>query len=203
MFGFRAGEPVIHDPADLAANKGLQSLEPDRVFGLGMTKSFERCVSFQPNLRHSPFGDRRLLYPFLVIEAKSEKGSPGFEYIETQTALPLRTCMKLQEDLANSTESNLTPLVWFMAYQGDQWRVYAGTVHDSAYVSPFRQSRDVHEIRLTVCRESIFSGKVRFYHKTTRFNFCRLLIASATGLATYIEMTYYVAWRTGNWTYET
>ena len=135
MFENRAGATIHYDPTDHLTEKCVPEFKPDRVFGLGMTKSFERCLPLHPKLRHTPFRDGELLYPFLIIEAKSEKGSPGFEFIETQTAFPLRTCLKLQKDLADSSGTGLSPLVWFMGYQGDQWRVGAGVVDGSEYVS--------------------------------------------------------------------
>jgi hypothetical protein len=85
-------------------------------------------------LRRSPFGDGRVLYPFLIIEAKSEKGSTGFESIENQTAFPIRTLLKLQNDLSIASGTSIKPLVWFLANQGDEWRVYGSTLDDSKWV---------------------------------------------------------------------
>lgn len=81
---------------------------------------------------------------FLILEAKEEAKGPGFEAIETQTAFPIRTCLKLQQDLGNRSEEhvNLDPLVLFLSNEGDEWRV-AGCVSDNGeYVShPETQSR--------------------------------------------------------------
>ena len=140
MFENRAGAAMHYDPTDQLTQKGVPEFKPDRVFGLGMTKSFELSLPLDRKRRHTPFTDGKLLYPFLIIEAKSEKGSPGFESIETQTAFPLRTCMQLQKALADSSRtSSLNPLVWFMGYQGDQWRVGAGILDGSEYVSTLRR----------------------------------------------------------------
>jgi hypothetical protein len=48
-------------------------------------------------IRTSPFkeGVEPLLFPFLVLEAKSEKSSNGFEDIQTQTAFPILALLKL------------------------------------------------------------------------------------------------------------
>jgi hypothetical protein len=97
------------------------------VFGLRHTKAFKENASVPEGLRRSPFLDGKVLYPFLIIEAKSEKRSPGFESIETQTAFPIRTLLKLQKDLSTASGISLKPLVWFLANQGDEWRVYGGT----------------------------------------------------------------------------
>jgi hypothetical protein len=75
-----------------------------------------------------------VLYPFLIIEAKSEKGGTGFESIETQTAFPIRTLLKLQKDLSIASGISLKPLVWFLANQGDKWVFYGGTSDDSKWV---------------------------------------------------------------------
>jgi hypothetical protein len=75
-----------------------------------------------------------VLYPFLLVEAKSEKGSPGFESIESQSAFPIRALLKLQHDLGAATESEINPLVWFLANQGEEWRVYGSIFHKSKWV---------------------------------------------------------------------
>jgi hypothetical protein len=104
------------------------------VYGLRLTKTLAYYASERRVLTHSPFKDRKILYPFLVIEAKSEKGSPGFESIETQSALAIRTCLVLQRDLETATGVSLHPLVWFIAYQGDEWRLYAGIPDGEVFV---------------------------------------------------------------------
>jgi hypothetical protein len=82
-------------------------------------------------LKSSPFrGDGEpLLFPFLVLEAKSEKGEDGFGSIEMQTALSIRTLVKLQADLQLAAGEQSTslgvPLVWFFATKGEHWRVSA------------------------------------------------------------------------------
>lgn len=92
------------------------------------------CHRMVKNLvRASPFRGRAnaLLFPFLIIEAKSGKKSGCFEDIETQTALPILALLKLQENLHDQmtdTVSESGPLVWFFAYRGCEWRVYAGYV---------------------------------------------------------------------------
>lgn len=124
----------FHDPADRLTRKGLGSQDPDRVFGLRHTKAFEESVPALAGLRRSPFRDSEVLYPFLIIEAKSEKNGPGFESIETQTAFPIRTLLKLQKDLSIASGISLKPLVWFLANEGDKWGVYGGTSDGSKWV---------------------------------------------------------------------
>ena len=93
--------------------------------GLARTKTLQDYTSSRKELRHSPFCDGNVLYPFLILEAKSEVRGPGFHSIETQIAVPIITLMKLQENLSKVSGNKLKPLVWFLAYMGDLWRVYA------------------------------------------------------------------------------
>jgi hypothetical protein len=132
LFSSRFQTKFLLDPAD--RQKGLGSKEPDRVFGLRHTKAFNENASALERLRRSPFRDGKVLYPFLIIEAKSEKRSTGFEYIETQTAFPIRTLLKLQKDLSIASGVSLNPLVWFLANQGDKWVVYGAASDDSKWV---------------------------------------------------------------------
>jgi len=134
LFSNRFQSTIIHDPVDKLAEKGVKPRQPDRVFGLGKTRVFKEYISSRQLLKHSPFVDGNVLYPFLVIEAKSEKGSPGFESIENQTAFPLRTLVKLQHDLRLQSVCDINPLVWFLANQGDEWRVYASILDGSKFV---------------------------------------------------------------------
>lgn len=113
---------------------------PDRVFGLRETKQFDEALSCpmasQPSrtlgsvLRISPFKNvgEPLLFPFLILEAKSEKGSDDWDSIEKQTAFPIRTLLKLQQDLYDYTNEKSHwrdgPLVWFLSNKGEDWRVY-------------------------------------------------------------------------------
>lgn len=126
---------MLYDPAENLARRGLIQQRPDRVYGLNRTKVFKEHAFPRQGLRHSPFGDDVVLYPFLIIEAKSEKGCPGFESIETQTAFPIRTLAKLQRDLASVCEGSINPLVWFLANQGDEWRVYGSISDGPKFVS--------------------------------------------------------------------
>ena len=75
-------------------------------------------------IRTSPFkeGVEPLLFPFLVLKAKSKKSSDGFGDIQTQTAFPILALLKLQEDLqakASDIIPKAGPLVWFFGNRGD------------------------------------------------------------------------------------
>jgi hypothetical protein len=125
------GHEVSHEPEDNLTKKGI-SMKPDRVFGLSRTKrlqeSIEECVMV--NLVHDPVKEDNMVYPFLVLEAKREKKPPGFRSVEAQTAFCIRRFLRIQEDLRTSCQSDFDPLVWFFAYQGDEWRLYAAVIQD-------------------------------------------------------------------------
>lgn len=120
--------------------------EPDRVYGLQKTQNFDDLLSEPPadglgftlrqTIRTSPFkeGTDPLLFSFLILEAKAEKSSNGFVDIIMQTMFPIHALLKLQKGLqdkmSDTTENDLSPLVWFLANRGDSWRVYGCYVSD-------------------------------------------------------------------------
>lgn len=137
LFQGTGEEFVEYDQTDGLEKAHVPRRKPDRVFGLARTPSLDlyaRSESFR-EMRHSPFSGLDLFYPFLICEAKAEGRGPGFESIEVQTAFPIRTCLKLQEDLHQRSGVPLNPFVWFMSYQGDEWRLAACMIHAEQYVS--------------------------------------------------------------------
>ncbi|KAG2019335.1 hypothetical protein GB937_005249 [Aspergillus fischeri] len=134
LFSDRSGTPFLYHSEDRRLlEQGVSQRHPDRIIGLEHTTSLKQLLRSSQSLRHSPFADGHVSYPFVLIEAKSEKGSPGFESVERQSAFPLRTLLKLQQDLQQMNHIPISPLVWFMANQGDEWRVYACIVDGTRY----------------------------------------------------------------------
>ena len=140
LFDDRAQELIIHDDA---LRSELPKQQPDRIYGLQATRNFKDLLSQQmPRastrtglttvgdlVRSTPFkaASDPLLFPFLVLEAKSETSPNGFDDIQVQTAFPIWALLKLQEDLQSQmvdSRSCFDPLVWFFASRGDAWRVY-------------------------------------------------------------------------------
>jgi hypothetical protein len=80
-----------------------------------------------PDLDSSPVKDaEHIKFPFLILEAKSEVRGPGFRAVETQTAFPIKRLVDIQKSLRErGKESAERALVWFLAFVGDIWRVYA------------------------------------------------------------------------------
>ena len=106
---------------------------PDRVFGLSLTDSF--VPYFRRQKEFSPFNNGFTLYPFLIVEAKSEKRGPGFDSIQRQSALAIRTCLKLQIELESQSGVILRPIVWFLGFQGAEWRLYCAIPRGDGTVS--------------------------------------------------------------------
>ena len=91
--------------------------KPDRIIGLRETKNIHRLLE-QParfmrgdtaakvrdEVRCSPLKDQSipLLFPFLVLEAKSDSAHASSSDIQTQTAFPIRSLLYLQKELQSS-----------------------------------------------------------------------------------------------------
>jgi hypothetical protein len=137
---------MIH-PKEIQDELPKKSESPDRVYGLQMTKRLERLLLWSENkyphsggkkigesIRASPFhhDGEPIVFPFLVLEAKSEKAKDSFSNIEVQTAFSIRTLLELQQNLRDAAytkeypDLHLCPLIWFLSYKGESWRVSAG-----------------------------------------------------------------------------
>lgn len=144
LFDDRAQEFVIYD--DLVKSQ-LPKQGPDRVFGLQNTANFDTLLSspvrsdlaktpgdtIADSIKTTPFKTQAdpLLFPFLVLEAKSEASASGFDAILVQSSFPIRALLKMQDDLRSNVsevEGSFDPLVWFLASRGDAWRVYSGYI---------------------------------------------------------------------------
>lgn len=142
---------------------------PDAVYGLRLTRNIENLLHDAPNtgmledvgakpqhvhqlLDPSPFerplrqtGDS-LLFPFLILEAKSGTASDDWHSIQMQTALPIRAFLEAQDSLRRATKSRSKwtsgPLVWFFANRGEDWRLSAAFMNDSPNNSHITGTRD-------------------------------------------------------------
>lgn len=134
IFSDRAEEVIYHDEE---LSKQLPKKEkPDRVFGLESTPTLlqltDRLTTSgeYATLRTSPFRERTvpLLFPFLVLEAKSGRAACDWNEIEMQTVFSIRTLLEIQAELQSSSERTSAlsplPLVWFLSCKGESWRVY-------------------------------------------------------------------------------
>jgi hypothetical protein len=121
---------------------------PDRVYGLRETNNFKFLLHsadkrapldaaqrlLRETLKSSPFRQdgEPLLFPFLVLEAKSGKGKDHFDSIEMQTAFVIRALLQLQHGLQLATGEDTSwsagPLVWFLSSKGEQWQIASSFV---------------------------------------------------------------------------
>jgi hypothetical protein len=191
LFDDRAEENVLHDQQvlDDLPKKEL----PDRIYGLRMTKRLERLLLWSEDkrpssdgktigesIRTSPFraDGEPVIFPFLVVEAKSEKGRDSFSDIEVQTAFTIRTLLKIQQDLRDAageeSESEPSPLVWFFSYKGDQWRVSAAFVENERGTQSYVRiiSPVVLQILANKTSELWISGMAELYQKKGPSNSC-------------------------------
>jgi len=157
LFDDRAEEAIIHESVLKAAMQKRE--KPDRVYGLRMTKRLERLLEqtedkrpasggkmIGESVRSTPFrpDGEPIVFPFLALEAKSEKGKDGFNDIETQTAFTIHSLLTIQEDLktaaGDDSEWEHGPLVWFLSNKGEHWRIAAAYIEHTQgvrhHVSP-------------------------------------------------------------------
>ena len=132
-------EAIPYDPSEGLVERGIKERRPDRVLGLKITDSlaffkneFDSREHGHPP-RHGPFRKSGLVYPFILLESKSEERGPGFEAIQRQSAFPLRECLRLQQKLQQASGQPLEPLVWFFSNQADEWRLSAAVVDNGKY----------------------------------------------------------------------
>jgi hypothetical protein len=137
IFDDQASERLFYDMED-SKDPRIPAREPDRVIGLQHANVFDRLLWRLPhNFACSPFRTETPIFPFLIAEAKSEKGAPGWNAIERQSAFPIRALLKIQVALMSHFHRSysINPLVWFLAWEGAEWRVYAATWNEGACVS--------------------------------------------------------------------
>lgn len=121
LFLYRGHEPVIDSSVP-----ELRPRRPDYVIGLRQTAKLRSLLSNKPGIVDTPFEKSSSpSFPFLLLEAKPERGCPGFTSVEEQSAFPLRTLLNIQNNVPTTAEARFDPLVWFLANQGDEWRIYA------------------------------------------------------------------------------
>lgn len=147
---------MIHEDVSFPKPKKTSvPVKPDHVWGLSQTSLFtsaleahcvrgitdsnntkrvEEVISSNPY----PTSDKPLLFPFLVAEAKQEKTLDTVSDIEKKSAFAIRTSLKKQkqlfelvkEHLPASSREPILPLVWFIAWKGDEWHLYFGYTED-------------------------------------------------------------------------
>ncbi|KAI9044025.1 putative acid phosphatase [Aspergillus affinis] len=103
----------------------LPKQAPDCVVGLQNTKNFDTLLSspVRPEIARDEDDT--------VSDILQSETSPnGFDAIQVQSAFPINALLQLQEGLrsyvnCSSGENSFEPLVWFLGFRGDAWRIYA------------------------------------------------------------------------------
>lgn len=179
---------VVHEDVTPQMKKRLKRQRPDRVIGLAPTRTFKRLL---PSLRSrcSPFKKKNVLYPFIVIEAKSAENnsSASFGSMLRQTAFVVRTCLRLQQNLRKESGVEHQCLVWNFLIMGEEWRLYAGVPKGEGVVSLKLCSYSCfQDVVLTIDSNSLIFGMDRWSSKMGHFNYCLSWTISVTGLVTCI-----------------
>jgi hypothetical protein len=153
LFSDRAEQKIRHDPplpVTPQPEKKKHYEVPDRIYGLKETDNFKLILdsddkrgatttpsmSLRETIEVSPFKPegKPLLYPFLIIEAKSSKGADRGE-VNMQTAFVIRRLLNVQQSLklatGEETQWESGPLVWFLAWRGEIWELSAAFVIES------------------------------------------------------------------------
>ncbi|KAL4984163.1 hypothetical protein BDW68DRAFT_193791 [Aspergillus falconensis] len=109
--------------------KMLAHHRPDHVVGLGGIAELEHLLAANPSVPATVMEDgmeKQAYFPFLILEAKSEKNSVGFESIERQTVFPIRAMLGLQQRLEAASNVQFDPMRIIDLWHGSILR------HDSA-----------------------------------------------------------------------
>lgn len=98
----------------------------DAAFDLGSDMLMAREVEISPFARSESSGNP-LLFPFLVLESKSEIGPANDQSIFYQTAFAIRRLLLLQKGLCDHPDVkhkfSYGPFVWFLFHRGPAWTV--------------------------------------------------------------------------------
>lgn len=149
IFSDRAQESIRYSTPVPSDSAGQQITEfPDRAIGLTETENFRMLLNSDDNripvdgerkrlrdtVKVSPYNEQSngLLFPFLIIEAKSNKSGFDFQAIGMQTIFAIKHLLQLQMDLRAATgKETFEPLVWFIGYAGQFWNVSICVLHST------------------------------------------------------------------------
>lgn len=140
----RRAEMAIAYTEEMKRDLRRRRNRPDRIIGLSKSRTIERLLwkpdqrqaspytTVEASIRTTPFKQdgKPVLFPFLIIEAKSEKSGTAFTDIDMQTAFAMRELVLLQEELRRNASGRgydsweAGPLVWYFSYRGEQWRLH-------------------------------------------------------------------------------
>lgn len=103
----------------------LSHQRADLVIGFQKTHEFREILSAHPSIQATAIeGKEEIVFPFILLEAKSEKDGIGFDSVERCAAFGTNALLALQRDLSFKTIQagyRINPIVWLLASRGDQW----------------------------------------------------------------------------------
>ncbi|GAB1311352.1 Heterokaryon incompatibility domain-containing protein [Madurella fahalii] len=208
LFDCHIEEAIIYPP-ELQSELPKREEKPDRVYGLRSTRRLERilCSSDKrlstpgqcigDSIKSHPFREdaEPVHFPFLILEAKSEKGSDSFSDAANQTAFSIRELLMIQEDLrvasGDGPDWDAGPLVWFLSYKGEEWKVciaYIETENDCTHfrvVQIWRGAVNLKDnaLRLLLIIDYIFDWARDIYREAIIRSLRKLTISDSRSLA--------------------
>lgn len=132
IFASTADAQTSYNPE---TQKRIGKERPDAVYGLQRTRRFEELLRGlpDPNARCTIYENNEIIFPFLILEAKSETSKDNFHDINNQTGLAIREMLNLQIELfklaGRSYGENVGPIVWYIATRGDLWKIHVAYVN--------------------------------------------------------------------------
>ena len=104
----------------------MTTAEKKRVFEI---------LDLRPDQRPLIQGGEDLLYPFLVLEAKSGKAADDWNRIRRQTSFAIKAFLDAQKSLFTTADEDssrkIWPLVWYISNKGDIWTVSAAYIKNA------------------------------------------------------------------------
>lgn len=91
---------------------------------MGRVRERVQCTGLKSNGENP---EHSLYFPFLIVSSKSPKSTDSSQDIENQNAMPIQNFLGIQrqlQELSNQNKVHLFPLVWFISYKGEDWKLY-------------------------------------------------------------------------------
>ncbi|KAK0620777.1 hypothetical protein B0T14DRAFT_522131 [Immersiella caudata] len=224
LFDCMIDEAIVYPP-ELQAKLPRREERPDRVYGLRATKRLDRILSrvdkrhgasgqcIGDSVRSHPFREdaEPVHFPFLLLEAKSEKGPDSLSDAANQSAFSIRELLLIQQDLQLAAEESpdwdAGPLVWFLSYKGEEWKVSIAYIDKRVDCSRFRiaqvwrgavNTRD-NALRLLLIVDYIFDWARDLYREAVIRSLRRLAISDSRSLAYHDSDIFSTAERVRIW----
>jgi hypothetical protein len=151
IFSDRAEEFIKHPTPAHSGGAGEQGRDkpvkerPDRFIGLTETENFRVLLNSHDNRKPLNEGWKRirdtvkvtfkeeltpLLFPFMIMEAKSGKSGFDVQAIAAQTIYCIEDLLRMQLNLRTAAgKTTFQPLIWFIGYAGQSWHISACYTH--------------------------------------------------------------------------